>query len=152
MKMRDSHPFDQVFTHIAEDGAVTHVNSGAIVRYVDENGLTIGFKEVQLGLLTHQVSFIIKSREITDFEYCRRRAFESIHKPFPYNCVICVEFSDKTVNIVDGNHRLVGMYEMGAMSTPAIIAGVGAWERFIIEDMPEALHNLAVKSALPSMK
>lgn len=132
MKHEEVHPFDEVFTHVADGtGAQTNYNVTALYKHITEAPRE-GVVLTTVGVDAEHAEYCIRRRGVEadriavlvqNPEYCK--------KP-----IVFVKFPDGTHLLADGTHRYVVFFMAQVPSVPAYIVPFEVAQPFIIEGAP----------------
>lgn len=136
MKLRDCHPFDEIFEHRDEHtGERRFFNATKLAAYAVEHGLAC---KVDFG--AEFVRFIEKHRGVEEWKIQR------LCEPYLSEPITAIEMEDGSTLTVDGHHRTVRHFrDTGKTEMCAYRLSLGQWEPFVVEDFPPELADAAVR-------
>lgn len=132
MKMEECGPFDEIFTHIPDDGSpAIHVNASAMFRAAPQ-ALKDGVAEhISTFIEPEFVNFIVEKRGVEKWKLDR------LIEPFLSLPLIGVWTPDGSCLTVDGHHRIVRLAAEGRLIYHIIIFQNSELAQYCIEDFPD---------------
>lgn len=132
----DIDPNQQIFTHIEDNGKSRSFLVETMAQFANEYPKAM------------QLKFILASVDASHVEYLRinggieQHRLDRLKEPYSSIPLIGIEWEDKTIMIVDGNHRMIKAYEEGRKDLKMVIFKFPFWENFLL---PEELTKKLVK-------
>lgn len=140
MRMRDCLPTDEILTHVdPDDGTVRHINASAMARHVPE-GREAGY----VSLITAAMDREFMEKVVIPHRGTEQWKLDRLCEPYISTPILGVKIAGGTVLTVDGHHRLVRLYKQNAPTYDMYVYEEGAWERFVISDVPSDLSRMIV--------
>lgn len=142
MKMEDTSPTDEIFTHIdPHDGEVRHFNATVMARIADE-GLKCGAAQ------------LVNAAFDDDYmEFCKTGAgleqwkLDRLVEPYLSMPIIGIKMYDGSVLMVDGHHRMMKHWLAGARTYKIVIFRYEVLDHFLVE-MPKGFSEFMASEVL----
>lgn len=131
MKFTQVHPFDELFTHVADDdGQQTSYNVSALYTHITAHPSEVTKTTVQVD--EEHARYCIERRGVEK----DRIAVLMNHVEYLKKPVVFVVLPDESYLLVDGTHRYVVYFAAKALQIPAYIVPWAVAAPFVVEDMP----------------
>lgn len=130
----DIQQFDQFFTHKDDDGTLRHFAVAAMYRFAE-----------RVAHISPHITCANVTMQSFPIDYIRREMgveqarLDRLIEPYLSKPLIaiqwhpCPRWPEGTMTLVDGNHRVVKLSEMGAETVRCFLFNQVLWEKFLIE-------------------
>jgi hypothetical protein len=128
LKLKDTSPTDEIFTHIDDtDGHQTTYAVTALVAHL------VAWPKVTVPVEKQHADYCVAYRGVEQARLLRlRESIQATQRP-----IVFIEMPDDTHLLVDGTHRYVLYYLLGIPRIPAYMVPWDVAKEFIIEDIPQ---------------
>lgn len=140
MRMDQCGPFDEIFTHIDEETALSlHINASAMLRAAELHLITGEAQVITTYIDPEFIKFIRERRGVEQWKVDR------LEEPYLSLPAIGVWMPDGSCLTVDGHHRLVRWAERGDETYRIVVFDWDALGQYLVEDFPEDFAEFIVE-------
>lgn len=130
---------DEVFTHQDDDGTIRHFPAGAMFRFAEKHAITTSMiRCVKVAITQNQVDFIRKNMGI------EQERLDRLVEPYLSQPAVAILWGGDrggSVTYIDGNHRIVKLWENGIKEIKTYIYVRQLWEQTLVTLRPEHAEN-----------
>jgi hypothetical protein len=127
----------QTYTHQDTDGTMRMFMVGSMQLFIEDYPDCKLFKKITADITP---DFVVWAREKQGIEQAR---LDRLCEPYISKPCIGILWDDGSLHVVDGNHRMVRLFELGRKTTEIYVFAPQLWPSFVLpkEEMEAVLRN-----------